>query len=389
MMMSIYFKKQRWKLLLFMGAVIIGSASLIYTNYLVEKLDQEERKKIELWAEATYQLANSGMGPVNNALATRIIQENSTIPIILTNEIGEIIGSRNIHKHIDVGAKHMKMQLERMKNAHDPIQIEVKMNNEVILTQYLYYEDSYLLKQLRYYPALQLLVIFLFILVSYIAFSRSRISEQNQVWAGMAKETAHQIGTPLSSMIAWIERLREKTELDNITKELDKDVKRLETITERFSKIGSKPKLKMVNINNILMNTVSYLQYRLSDKVIINLNTENPQLHIPVNAVLFEWVIENICKNAVDAMKGEGQISIDLFETNDYLKVHISDTGKGIPKNAFKSIFKPGFTSKKRGWGLGLSLTKRIIEDYHSGKIYVKSSEINKGSTFCISMHKR
>ena len=387
--MSIYSKKQRWKVMLFMAAVIIGSASLLYTNYLVDKLDQEERKKIELWAEATRQLANSGMGPVNNALATRIIQENSTIPIILTNEVGEIIGSRNIHESIDLGSKHLQKHLERMKNAHDPIQIEVKMNSEVILTQYLYYEDSYLLKQLRYYPALQLMVIFLFILVSYIAFSRSRRSEQNQVWAGMAKETAHQIGTPLSSMIAWIEILRGKPDLDNITTELDKDVKRLETITERFSKIGSKPKLQMVNISDVLMNTVSYLQNRLSEKVTINLNTENPKMHIPINAVLFEWVIENICKNAVDAMKGEGQINIDLFETEDYLKVHISDTGKGIPKNAFKSIFKPGFTSKKRGWGLGLSLTKRIIEDYHSGRIYVKSSEINKGSTFCISMHKR
>ena len=387
--MSIYSKKQRWKLMLFMGAVIIGSASLLYTNYLVDKIDQEERKKIELWAEATYQLANSGMGPVNNALATRIIQENSTIPIILTNEVGEIIGSRNIHESINLDSKHLQNHLERMKNEHDPIQIEVKMNNEIILTQYLYYEDSYLLKQLRYYPALQLLVIFLFILVSYIAFSRSRRSEQNQVWAGMAKETAHQIGTPLSSMMAWVEMLREKPDLDNITIELDKDVKRLETITERFSKIGSKPKLEMINISDVLMNTVNYLQNRLSDKVAISINTENPQLNIPINAILFEWVIENICKNAVDAMKGEGQISIDLFETNDYLKIHISDTGKGIPKNAFKSIFKPGFTSKKRGWGLGLSLTKRIIEDYHSGRIYVKSSEINKGSTFCISMHKR
>ena len=375
--------------MLFMAAVIIGSASLLYTNYLVDKLDQEERKKIELWAEATYQLANSGMGPVNNALATRIIQENSTIPIILTNEVGEIIGSRNIHEALDLDAKHLQMHLERMKNAHNPIQIEVKMNNEVILTQYLYYEDSYLLKQLRYYPALQLLVIFLFILVSYIAFSRSRRSEQNQVWAGMAKETAHQIGTPLSSMMAWIEILRGKPDLDNITTELDKDVKRLETITERFSKIGSKPKLQMVNISDVLMNTVSYLQHRLSDKVTITLNKEISELYIPINAVLFEWVIENICKNAVDAMKGEGQISINLFETDDYLKIHISDTGKGISKNAFKSIFKPGFTSKKRGWGLGLSLTKRIIEDYHSGRIYVKSSEINKGSTFCISMHKR
>ncbi len=386
--MSIYTKKQRWKLFLFLAAIIIGSVSLLYTNYLVDKLDQEERKKIELWAEATNQLANSGMGPVNNILATRIIQENTTIPIILTDEVGEIIGTRNIHESLQ-NNKHMQRHLESMKKEHEPIQIEVKMNGEVILTQYLYYEDSYLLKQLRFYPTLQLLVIFLFIFVSYIAFSRSRRSEQNQVWAGMAKETAHQIGTPLSSMMAWLEILKTKPELDDITTELDKDIQRLETITERFSKIGSKPKLEMENISNVLMNTIGYLQHRLSDKVKIDLSTENPQLEIPLNAVLFEWVVENICKNSVDAMKGVGEINIELEEDENYLKIHISDTGKGISKSAFKSIFKPGFTSKKRGWGLGLSLTKRIIEDYHSGKIYVKSSEIDKGSTFCISLHKR
>lgn len=386
--MSIYTKKQRWKLSLFLAATIIGSVSLLYTNYLVDKLDLEERKKIELWAEATNQLANSGMGPVNNILATRIIQENTTIPIILTDEVGEIIGTRNIHESLQSN-KHMQRHLEGMKKDHEPIEIEVKMNGEVILTQYLYYEDSYLLKQLRFYPTLQLLVIFLFIFVSYIAFSRSRRSEQNQVWAGMAKETAHQIGTPLSSMMAWLEILKAKPELDSITTELNKDIQRLETITERFSKIGSKPKLEMENISNLLTNTIGYLQYRLSDKVKIGLNTQNPQLEIPLNSILFEWVIENICKNAVDAMKGEGEINIELEEDENYLKIHISDTGKGISKSAYKSIFKPGFTSKKRGWGLGLSLTKRIIEDYHSGKVYVKSSEINKGSTFCISLHKR
>lgn len=386
--MSIYTKKQRWKLSLFLAAIIIGSVSLLYTNYLVDKLDLEERKKIELWAEATNQLANSGMGPVNNILATRIIQENTTIPIILTDEVGEIIGTRNIHESLQSN-KHMQRHLEGMKRDHEPIEIEVKMNGEVILTQYLYYEDSYLLKQLRFYPTLQLLVIFLFIFVSYIAFSRSRRSEQNQVWAGMAKETAHQIGTPLSSMMAWLEILKAKPELDSITTELNKDIQRLETITERFSKIGSKPKLEMENISNLLTNTIGYLQYRLSDKVKIGLNTQNPQLKIPLNSILFEWVIENICKNAVDAMKGEGEINIELEEDENYLKIHISDTGKGISKSAYKSIFKPGFTSKKRGWGLGLSLTKRIIEDYHSGKVYVKSSEINKGSTFCISLHKR
>lgn len=386
--MSIYSKKQRWKLLLFIAAVVIGSGSLLYTNELVKKLDVEERKKIELWAEATNQLANAGMGPANNILATRIIHENTTIPIILTDEVGVIIGHRNLPTKRSENPIYLAEQLQLMSDLHEPIRIDATMNGEIILTQYIYYKDSYLLSQLKFYPILQLIVIFLFIFVSYIAFSRSRRSEQNQVWAGMAKETAHQIGTPLSSLMAWVEILKGKNGMEQITVELDKDVQRLETITERFSKIGSKPKLQQENIADILMHTISYLQSRLSDKVEIQLSTQNPGLQIPINAVLFEWVIENICKNAVDAMDGIGQIAIELIEDEEYLSIHISDTGKGIPKNAFRSIFKPGFTSKRRGWGLGLSLTKRIIEHYHAGKIYVKTSELNKGSTFCISLHK-
>lgn len=387
-MMSIYSKKQQWKLILFFVAVLIGGSSLLYTNFLVNKLDLEERKKIELWAEATDQLANSGMGPINNVLATRIIQENSTIPIILTNEVGEIIGSRNIVKSKNASSKYLQSDLERMKKVHEPIQIEVKMGDEVILTQYLYYDDSYLLKQLRYYPALQLFVIFLFIMVSYIAFSKSRKSEQNQVWAGMAKETAHQIGTPLSSMIAWLEILKNKKELNDITKELEKDIQRLTVITERFSKIGSKPKLDLINVNDCINETIAYLKNRLSEKINFKLSTTRENRMAPINRALFEWVIENICKNAVDAMKGVGQINIRLEEEIEYIKIYISDSGKGLNKSDFKSIFKPGYSSKKRGWGLGLSLSKRIIEEYHGGKIYVKSSELNKGTTFCISLKK-
>ena len=372
-MMSIYSKKQQWKLILFFVAVLIGGSSLLYTNFLVNKLDLEERKKIELWAEATDQLANSGMGPINNVLATRIIQENSTIPIILTNEVGEIIGSRNIVKSKNASSKYLQSDLERMKKVHEPIQIEVKMGDEVILTQYLYYDDSYLLKQLRYYPALQLFVIFLFIMVSYIAFSKSRKSEQNQVWAGMAKETAHQIGTPLSSMIAWLEILKNKKELNDITKELEKDIQRLTVITERFSKIGSKPKLDLINVNDCINETIAYLKNRLSEKINFKLSTTRENRMAPINRALFEWVIENICKNAVDAMKGVGQINIRLEEEIEHIKIYISDSGKGLNKSDFKSIFKPGYSSKKRGW-LGLSLSKRIIEEYHGGKIYVKSS---------------
>lgn len=386
--MSIYSQKQRWKIFLYLTAMLIGTGSLLYTNQLVEKLEAEEQKKIELWAEATNQLINAGMGPANNLLVTRIIQENNTIPIIQTDEVGEIINHRNLNERKAKDPAYLQRQLEVMREQHEPIELEVEMNGQVIFTQYIYYKDSYLLTQLKFYPALQLVLFFIFIFVSYIAFSRSRRSEQNQVWAGMAKETAHQIGTPLSSLMAWVELLRTKDGMTEITKELDKDIQRLETITERFSKIGSKPKLKMHNVADVMMNTVSYLQSRLSDKVSISMHTENPTLHIPLNKVLFEWVIENICKNAVDAMEGVGQIKIDLKEDDEYLKIYIADTGKGLQKTQFKSIFKPGYTSKRRGWGLGLSLTKRIIENYHAGRIYVKSSELEKGTTFCISLHK-
>lgn len=386
--MKIYYKEKQWKLLLFIIAIMIGATSLLYTNYLVERLDQEEQKKIELWAKATTELANSGMGPVKNILATRIIQENTTIPIILSNDDGEIIGSRNLSKKITEKPEALLERLEKMKSEHEPIKIKVEMGGEIILIQSLYYEDSYLLKQIQFYPILQLLVIFLFVLVSYIAFNKSRKSEQNQVWAGMAKETAHQIGTPLSSIMAWVDILKENDSLKNITYELDKDISRLETITDRFSKIGSKTKLESTNISKVIEDTIKYLKHRLSNKVEIIFKTSNRNVQVPLNKILFEWVIENICKNSVDAMSGSGKIIIDLIELEKNINIYIIDTGKGIQKNIFKSIFKPGFTSKKRGWGLGLSLSKRIIEDYHFGEIYIESSVLKKGTTLCVSIPK-
>jgi signal transduction histidine kinase len=339
-----------------------------------------------LWAEATYQLVNSGIGPTNNILASRIIQENTSIPTILTNEVGEIIGERNLPKRKNQAA-FLKRQLQLMKDKHEPIKIEAKMNNKIILTQYLYYKDSYILSQLRFYPFIQLASIVLFIIVAYLMFNRSRNSEQNLVWAGMAKETAHQIGTPLSSLMACVELLKSSNE-SGIAEIIDKDVERLNTITERFSKIGSRPSLKKHNIFDLLQKNVDYLQNRLSEKVQIKLNNNCNDATIPLNETLMEWVIENICKNAVDAMQGEGTITINVFSDKEFVKIEISDTGMGMTKNEFKQIFEPGFTTKKRGWGLGLSLSKRIVEIYHKGKIYVRSSEKNVGTTFCISLHK-
>ena len=384
--MNIYSRKKKWKLLLFSLAAIIGVSSLFVTNMLVKELKTEERKKIELWAEATNQLVNSGMGPNNNILASRIMQENTTIPIILTNEVGEIIGNRNLPQRPKQEA-FLKKQLDIMMEQHEPIIIEAKMNEQVILTQYLYYKDSYILSQLRFYPLLQLVVIFLYIGIAYLAFNRSRKSEQNLVWAGMAKETAHQIGTPLSSLMAWVEILKNKDDMNEISEEINKDVKRLKTITERFSKVGSKPKLENQSVYDILNHTVAYLQDRLSSNVHLELNNKCNESIAPINGTLFEWVIENICKNAADAMDGKGHIKINLFNDSDYIKIDSSDNGKGLQKVNFKRIFEPGFTTKKRGWGLGLSLSKRIIEDYHQGKLYVKSSS-KQGTTFRISLHK-
>ena len=383
---NIYSTRKNWKIILFIFATIICLASLSYTNKLVSDLDTEERKKIELWAEATNQLVNSGMGPTNNILASRIMQENTTIPIILTNEVGEIIGNRNLPQRPNQEA-FLQRQLVIMMEQHEPIIIEAKMNGQVILTQYLYYKDSYILSQLRFYPLLQLLVIFLYVGIAYLAFNRSRKSEQNLVWAGMAKETAHQLGTPLSSLMAWVEILNAKEGMTEISKEINKDVKRLETITERFSKVGSKPKLKNENVYVILNQTISYLQDRLSSNVHLELDNQCNDSTAPINSTLFEWVVENICKNAADAMNGKGQIKIILFSDSDYLKIDITDNGKGLQKTNFKRIFEPGFTTKKRGWGLGLSLSKRIIEKYHLGRLYVKSSS-KEGTTFRISLHR-
>ena len=383
---NIYSTRKNWKIVLFIFASIICLASLTYTNKLVSDLDTEERKKIELWAEATNQLVNSGMGPTNNILASRIMQENTTIPIILTNEVGEIIGNRNLPQRPNQEA-FLQRQLSIMMEQHEPIIIEAKMNGQVILTQYLYYKDSYILSQLRFYPLLQLLVIFLYVGIAYLAFNRSKKSEQNLVWAGMAKETAHQIGTPLSSLMAWVEILKAKEGMTEISEEINKDVKRLETITERFSKVGSKPKLENASIYAILNKTVSYLQDRLSSNVHLELDNQCNDSTAPINSTLFEWVVENLCKNAADAMDGKGLIKITLFSDSDYLKIDISDNGKGLQKANFKRIFEPGFTTKKRGWGLGLSLSKRIIEEYHLGRLYVKSSS-KEGTTFRISLHR-
>lgn len=380
--MKIFGHKTFWKLFLLLIAVLIGMGSLIYTESLVSKLKVEERRNVQLWAEATRLISLPDTNQNVEFLST-IIENNNTVPVILTDESDSIISARNFDAHKSGDYRYIKEQLEKIKERNKPIVNNLEKGHYNLI----YYKDSIILTMLIYYPYIQLGIIIFFILVSYLAFRSSRKAEQNQVWVGMSKETAHQLGTPTSSLAGWIEILEQKHPGISITKELALDVQRLEKITERFSRIGSKPVIKSDNIIGIISRTVDYLKLRTSSKVkIITDYNPDEKVVVPVNAALFEWVIENVFKNAVDSMEGTGEITVRITETERHALIDISDTGKGIPKSAFKKIFNPGFTTKQRGWGLGLSLAKRIIEEYHNGKIFVRHSEVGKGSCIRIVM---
>ncbi len=382
--MNIYNRKKTWKFWLLIFAIIIGIASLFVTNSLVKSLAYEEKKKIEIWAYATNQMVNiSDDG--NFSLAIKVMESNENIPIILADENDSILNYRNLNPISEITDEYLQKQLIIMKEQNEPIEIQVFEDYR----QLLYYKDSILLTRLRYYPLFQLGLISLFMFIAYLAFSSARKAEQNQVWAGMAKETAHQIGTPLSSLMAWVELLKSKAETMEMVKEMEKDIARLETITDRFSKIGSKPTLEEKDVVELVVDATNYLKSRLPDKVQFEILDAKSPIIVPLSTVLLNWVIENICKNAVDAMKGEGLIKIEIVEELSSVNIHINDSGKGIEAGLISSIFKPGVTSKKRGWGLGLSLAKRIIEDYHKGRIFVKSSVEGEGTTFCISLPKQ
>jgi signal transduction histidine kinase len=499
---SIYSKKQQWKLWLFMAAVIIVGVSLWYTNTLVDKIAKDERKKaklwadaiekkvnlvkytnelfnkikaderkkVELWAEATKQLSQD---LTDYGFVLKVVSDNTTVPVILADEHGTPITSRNLDPAKENDKIYLKLQMQAMRAVQEPIEINIykgqknylyykdsklfselknvlddlirsfisevavnsasvpviytdstKMNvlacgnidslkikdtvflrNQINIMaaqnapievefgdeskSYIFYQESVLLTQLKYYPYVMFAIIGVFLLIAYLLFSTARRVEQNQVWVGMAKETAHQLGTPLSSLIAWLEYLRSKGLDVETANEIEKDVKRLETITERFSKIGSVPKLDNVDIMRTLNDAVNYMKLRTSKNVSFSIEkTESSDITALLNVPLFEWVIENLIRNAVDAMNGNGAIKIVVSDQTQFVYIDISDTGKGIPKSKYKTVFEPGFTTKQRGWGLGLSLTKRIIENYHSGKIFVKSSEIDKGTTFRIVLNK-
>lgn len=373
--------------MLFIIAVIIGALSLWYTNTLMKKLSAEEKKRIELWAEATQRLINAGPDE-DISFIFEVQRNNETIPVILVDRDDNIISYRNLDSLKMEKPEYKKQILNKFKNnAKESFVITTEEGEEL---NRIYYNDSVLLRQLQYYPYIQLAIITLFVLVSYFAFSIARKAEQNHVWLGMSKETAHQLGTPISSLLAWIEVMKlNKHENDSMISEVSKDVERLEKITERFSKIGSKPVLKPHNIVELINHTVSYLKVRsprtVNFKVIAE---ENTVVEAPVNHELFEWVTENLCKNAIDAISGDGNIEISVISDNKNVIIDIADNGKGINKSKHSAIFQPGYTTKSRGWGLGLSLAKRIIEQYHKGKIFVKSSEVGVGTVIRIVLRK-
>jgi len=337
----------------------------------------EERLKMELFAESQKSFANDNYLDLISFINTN----NKTVPVILVDEKDNILSTNNINPKIEKDSLALEKYMLELKNINQPIKI--KLNHE---NQFIYYGNSSLITQLKYYPLALLLIIFLFLLLIYNYYNSTKIAVQNKLWAGMAKETAHQIGTPLSSMMGWIEILKSLEIDDAIVDELNKDVNRLQTITERFSKIGSEPTLENHDIIEQINQALNYLKTRFSSKVIFEINSPTYPVFVMLNPPLFGWTLENLIKNAIDAMKGHGKINVNIIEHDNFVDIYVSDTGKGIEPSNFKKVFEPGFTTKKRGWGLGLSLTKRIIEEYHQGQIKVDRSEIGKGTTFKISM---
>lgn len=373
-------KDNSWLLVAFFIVALI----LWNTNILFQNLKKEERAKMELWSMAQREFVENNT--VNN-LTFQVLQQTWINPMIQVNDQGKIIG----HKNIDwdpalEDSLAIYKRLEKIKKENQPILIRYK-DSLTSINQKLYYGDSVLLKKLQYYPLALLLIIFLFGAVLYFVFKTSRVSEQNRLWAAMAKETAHQIGTPLSSMIGWITILKEQQTNEPLN-EMEKDIERLQVITERFSKVGSLPELTQSDVVKEIQNTLLYLEKRSSKLIQFKYELPKKAIHIPLNAQLFSWTLENLINNSIDAMKGKGILSLNFFEGQKTIALDISDTGSGIKKENFKRIFNPGFSTKKRGWGLGLSLAKRIISDYHKGKIGIKSSVLGKGTTFQIVLKK-
>lgn len=398
--MNPYEQRKRWKYLLLIFAVIIASGSLLYTKYLVNNLIKSERTRAQVWAQTMKQVFSSDDDDNLNYVFS--VRDSLTVPALITDQKGDFLLQKGLDttrtfipevasagfkgdKPKKYDLQYFKNELATMKSQHAPIKVEVFRGKY----WYVYYKDSLLLTQLRVFPYIQLSVIAVFLLVAYTAFNSSRKSEQNQVWVGLAKETAHQLGTPISSLMAWIELMKEKfnAEDDPLIAEMENDVHRLEIVADRFSKIGSKPVLEPQYVFDVVKDFVDYFRVRVSNKITFEVSG-NRNLMAGLNIPLFDWVIENLLKNAVNAIEGSGSIKVEISGSKAEKKIYIdvTDTGKGIPRNKFETVFKPGYTTRKRGWGLGLSLTRRMVVNYHNGQIFVKDSELGKGTTFRIAL---
>ena len=374
-----------WKTGLALIAIAIVSGTIFYSQLLAKKIAREERLKVEEWAEAGKLLVNDPSG-MSDRLVSIIITQNTTIPIIVTDEKNHIID----HVNLDSTAAHdpafIKKKLKEFSSENEPIEWSNPANPKE--KNLYYYGNTTLLNQVRYYPIVQLFIVGLFITITLIMLTTGFRSTQNQVWAGMAKETAHQLGTPLTSLQGWVEMLKDKTDDKMIVGEMEKDVDRLKLVSDRFGKIGSTPKLVENNVVLQVSNMMEYIKKRAAGKIIFTMNAPSADIIARMSPPLFDWVIENLLKNALDAMEGKGSITITIKENPEDIYIDVTDTGKGIAKKNIASVFKPGFTTKKRGWGLGLSLSKRIVEQYHKGQLFVKQSEPGKGTTFRMVLKK-
>ena len=373
------------KIWLVVIAVVIAVTSLLVSHFLVRDLQLEEQNKMEVWAEAMHAL-NLADENTDLSLVTAVIESNNTIPVIVLNADGSVFDYRNIRlkSGIDTLA-YVAHYARQMRQAGDTVRVSL---GEDAGYQLVCYDESLMLKRLTQWPYVQLGIVMIFVVVAIFALLSSKKAEQNKVWVGLSKETAHQLGTPISSLMAWVEILKENYPDDDLIPEMSKDVSRLERIAERFSKIGSLPEPVEASMNEVLDHVVDYMDRRTSQKVKIERRLPQEEVIVKMNASLFEWVIENLCKNAVDAMEGAGRIVLTLVDEPDRVVIEVEDNGKGIRKKDIKSVFTPGFTTKKRGWGLGLSLAKRIVEEYHHGRIFVKQSEVGRGTTFRIELRK-
>lgn len=388
--MNIYDVRRYGKFLFLIITVAVVAFSLFITNRLISDLADQERERMEIWADATKQIASNENADFD--FLWSIIEKNKTIPVVLTDDEGNILSHHNFdlpdpvdpeaYSLTEANERYLLHKLEKLRNSNHVIEIQISIAPPEM--QYLYYEDSKLLRNLSLFPYVQLAVMLVFIIVVYFAVTSTKRAEQNKVWVGLSKETAHQLGTPISSLMAWMELLKAADVDPDIVSEMNKDVNRLSTIASRFSKIGSRPTLEPEDLSTLVANATAYMATRISSQIKLTVDIQPGHCRARVSAPLLEWVMENLIKNAVDAMEGSGSICVKLAHTADNAVIDVSDTGKGIPKKHQKTVFNPGFTTKKRGWGLGLTLAKRIVEQYHEGRIFVAASEPGQGTTFRI-----